>query len=245
MLFDEQQFDLESHMYESKSRIEKRANFLLEMIETWREIYQNKINQYSETYDNIRQEITTQFQLIDQHIQIFLKFVTNFLQMNFYKFSFSTKDPDPIKAEHYLQEIKDFKTKLRQRNKQIDAYPHKFPVYTISDFDSSILGTISIQTDIEHIKLIIDDDNNDASNIQEEEEEDDNQSTSSDESQQTIHENDQEEVKECVITSPLTTLANIPNKKLLWSLHFKFVPQYISLYRQSILFASDRWGFVR
>ncbi len=79
MLFDEQQFDLESHMYELKSRIEKRSNFLLEIIEQSREIYQNKINHYSEIYKNIQQEITTQFQTIDQHIQIFLKFVTKIL----------------------------------------------------------------------------------------------------------------------------------------------------------------------
>jgi predicted esterase YcpF (UPF0227 family) len=79
VLFDEQQFDLESHMYELKSRIEKRSNFLLEIIEQSREIYQNKINHYSEIYKNIQQEITTQFQTIDQHIQIFLKFVTKIL----------------------------------------------------------------------------------------------------------------------------------------------------------------------
>jgi hypothetical protein len=75
VLFDEQEFDLESHMYELKSRIEKRSNFLLEMIEQCREIYHNKINQYSETYEVIRQELKTQFQSIDQRTQIFAKFV--------------------------------------------------------------------------------------------------------------------------------------------------------------------------
>lgn len=75
MVFDEQEFDLESHMYELKSRIEKRSNFLLELIENSRDIYQNKINEYSEFYKNIYQEITTQYQTIDQHIQLFLKFV--------------------------------------------------------------------------------------------------------------------------------------------------------------------------
>jgi hypothetical protein len=154
---------------------------------------------------------------------------------------FSSKNPDPIKAEHLLEEMKDFKRKLHQRNKQIDEYSHKFPTYSTSNIDPSLLGTISIQTSIEHLKLQIDDDNN----LQEEEEEiNDNESISSNESDQTIQHNtaeqDQEEIKECDIK-----LENIPNKKLLWSLHFKFVPQYISLYRQSILFASDRWGFVR
>jgi DNA-directed RNA polymerase beta' subunit len=55
--------------------IEKRSNFLLEMIEQCREIYHNKINQYSETYEVIRQELKTQFQSIDQRTQIFAKFV--------------------------------------------------------------------------------------------------------------------------------------------------------------------------
>jgi hypothetical protein len=147
---------------------------------------------------------------------------------------FSSKDPDPVKAEYFLQEMKDFNRKLRQRNKQME----KFPTYSIANFDPSILGRISLQTSIEHIKLRIDDDNNEQKKILEEEDEDD-QSTDSD---QTIHESPPEELD---LTPPLTTLENIPNKKLLWSLHFKFVPQYISLYRQSILFASDRWGFVR
>jgi hypothetical protein len=156
---------------------------------------------------------------------------------------FSLQNPDPIKAGHFLEEIKDFKRKLRLRNKQIDEYSHQFPTYSPSNFNSSILGTISIQTSIEHIKLQIDDDNN----THEAEEINDNESISSVESEQTITHNDkdQEEIKECDITPLLTTLENIPNKKLLWSLHFKFVPQYIALYRQSILFASDRWGFVR
>ncbi len=81
MSFDEQQFDLESHMYELKSRIEKRSNFLLELIEKWRGIYQNKIIKYSETLKNIHQEVTTQFQSIDQQIQILLKFVQEILSM--------------------------------------------------------------------------------------------------------------------------------------------------------------------
>ena len=48
-----------------------------------------------------------------------------------------------------------------------------------------------------------------------------------------------------LIEKSTETNDRIPNKKLIWSIHFKFVPQYIVLYRQSILFASDRWGFVR
>jgi predicted esterase YcpF (UPF0227 family) len=85
VLFDELEFDLESHMYELKSRIEKRSNFLLEMIEKSRLLYQNKINKYSETYETIRQELTTQFQSIDQHVQTFTKFVlTSCLDYYFY-----------------------------------------------------------------------------------------------------------------------------------------------------------------
>ncbi|CAF2758866.1 unnamed protein product [Rotaria sp. Silwood2] len=230
MLFDEQQYDLKSYTDELKSRIEKRSNFLFETIDKWRNIYENKINQYSEICNIIRREITTQYQSIDQHIQIFL----------------NSKDPDPIKAEHFLQEIKDFKIKLCRQIKQIDEYSHKFPTYSISNFDSSILSTISMQTSVEHLKTIIDDDNNEY-HIEIENDTNNNESTNSDsdESQETIHENsNNQEVKECNSESPLTTLENIPNKKLLWSLHFKFVPQYIALYRQSILFASDRWGFV-
>ncbi|CAF0795335.1 unnamed protein product [Rotaria sordida] len=228
MLFDEQQFDLKSYTNELKSRVEKRSNFLFETIEKWQKIYENKMNQYSEIYNIIRQEITTQYQSIDQHIQIFL----------------NSKDPDPIKVEHFFREIKDFKIKLRQQIKQIDEYSQKCPTYSISNFDSSILGTISMQTSIEHLKTIIDDDNNEY-HIEIENDINDNESINSDESEQTIHENsNNQEVQESNSTSPLTTLDNIPNKKLLWSLHFKFVPQYIALYRQSILFASDRWGFV-
>ncbi len=165
-----------------------------------------------------------------------------------YLFIFSSKDPDPVKIEYFLKELKDFKSKLYQRNKQIDAYSHKFPSYSIPNFDSSILGTISFETSMEHIKLLINDDNSHESNISKEDEINDNESTISEESQQ----NYQEEIKKYDNISPppppplpLTTLENLPNKKLLWSLNFKFVPQYISLYRQSILFASDRWGFVR
>ncbi len=236
MLFDEQQFDLESYLYELKFRIEKRSNFLLELTEKWREIYQNQINQYSEIFKNIHQEITTEFQLLNQQIEIFVKFVIVKSMNDFYLLDFSSKDPDPVKAEYYFQEINDFNRKLRQRNKQIEKYSNQSPTYSIPNFDPSILGTISLQKSIEHIKLRIIDDNTEQSKIvEEEEEEDDAQSTDSD---QTIHESHP-------TTSPLTTLEHIPNKKLLWSLHFKFVPQYISLYRQSILFASDRWGFVR
>ena len=81
MLFDELQFDLESHLYELKSRVEKRSNFLLESIEKWREVYRNKIDHYSETYHQIRQEITTQFQSIDEQIQIFIKLILLILRM--------------------------------------------------------------------------------------------------------------------------------------------------------------------
>jgi hypothetical protein len=77
MLFDEQQFDLESYLYELKYRIEKRSNFLLELIEKWRMIYHNRINQYSEIFNNIHHEITTEFQSLNQQIEIFVKFVNS------------------------------------------------------------------------------------------------------------------------------------------------------------------------
>ena len=109
----------------------------------------------------------------------------------------------------------------------------------MSNFDSSLLGTISMKTTFEQI---IDDDNN----IDEYSIEIDNESISSDESQQTIYENQNERIiNEYNHSSKFISFDKLPNKKLLWSLNFKFVPQYIVLYRQSILFASDRWGFVR
>jgi hypothetical protein len=86
VLFDEKQFNLESHMYELKTRIEKRSNFLLEMIENWRQLYENKINRYSETFDVIRKEITTQFQTIDQHIQTYLRFIRTIVYSILYSF---------------------------------------------------------------------------------------------------------------------------------------------------------------
>lgn len=158
---------------------------------------------------------------------------------------FSSRDPDPIKAEHIYQEMKDFKSKLRQQMKDFDQYSNRIPTYTESNFDSSLCGEISMETSIEYLKLKVDDDNVDH-NTEIEDEINDNNSTDSDESQETIHENStNQEAVESETTSTLTTLENIPNKKLLWSLNFKFVPQYIVLYRQSILFASDRRGFVR
>lgn len=134
--------------------------------------------------------------------------------------------------------------------KQIDEYAQKFPIYSLSNFDSSLLGSILMQTDIQYLKqMIIDDDNNstiDEHNIDIDNQLNDTTSNMSDDSQETIQENSNNQVvQECDNIIPLSTLSDIPNKKLLWSLHFKFVPQYISLYRQSILFASDRWGFVR
>ena len=75
MLFDEQQFDLESYLYDLKHRIEKRSNFLFELMNKWREIYQNQINQYSEIFTNIHQDVTTQFQSVNQEIETFIKFV--------------------------------------------------------------------------------------------------------------------------------------------------------------------------
>lgn len=162
-------------------------------------------------------------------------------------FSLSSKDPDPIKGEYYFNQIKDFKNKLHLRNKQIDKYSQKILNYSITNFDPSILlGTISYQTSIEHIKHSINDDNshNEIKIIEEEEEEDEISDT---ESIKPIEIQKETEIPKCENpTPPITpTLENLPNKKLLWSLNFKFVPQYISLYRQSILFASDRWGFVR
>ncbi|CAF1173215.1 unnamed protein product [Adineta ricciae] len=225
ILFDEQQFDLESHMYELQSRIEKRENFLRQTIEKWREIYLCKINQYAQRYESIREDIASQFQSIDQRIQVFL----------------SLTDPDPIKAECFLQEINDFRINLRQKHKQIDLYSHQLPKYSTSDLNSSLLGEISLQTSIEHLRTSIDDDNNEANTINEEEsvEINDNESIKSDETPQQPDERD-----ETPTPTNKTLLGNISNKKLLWSIHFKFVPQYIVLYRQSILFASDRWGFV-
>ncbi|CAF2099677.1 unnamed protein product [Rotaria magnacalcarata] len=228
MLFDEQQFDLKSYTYTLQSRIEKRSNFLLQTITKWQKIYENKIDQQSEILNNICQEIIAHYQSIDQHVQIFL----------------NSKDPDPIKAEHVYQEITEFKSKLRQKLKELNEYSNKFPTYSLSNFDYSLLGTISMETTHANLKLTIDDDNSEV-NIEDKPEIDDDQSTDSDESQQTIQEtSNTQEVIESDTTSQSKTLESIPNKKLLWSLHFKFVPQYISLYRQSILFASDRWGFV-
>ncbi|CAF4136021.1 unnamed protein product [Rotaria magnacalcarata] len=228
MLFDEQQFDLKSYTYTLQSRIEKRSNFLLQTITKWQKIYENKIDQQSEILNNICQEIIAHYQSIDQHVQIFL----------------NSKDPDPIKAEHVYQEITEFKSKLRQKLKELNEYSNKFPTYSLPNFDYSLLGTISMETTHAHLKLTIDDDNSEV-NIEDKPEIDDDQSTDSDESQQTIQEtSNTQEVIESDTTSQSKTLESIPNKKLLWSLHFKFVPQYISLYRQSILFASDRWGFV-
>ena len=237
MLFDEQQFDLESYLYDLKHRIEKRSNFLFELMEKWREIYQNQINQYSEIFKNIHQEITAQFQSLNQEIETFIKLVIFFSMILI--FEFSSKDPDPVKEEYYFQEINEFKRKLRQRCKQIDKYSNRYPIYSIPNCNSSILGTISLQNSIADLKLRITDDNTEQPKILEQVDDNNDDDTQSTDSDQTIHESSSSQ------TTPLTTLENIPNKKLLWSLHFKFVPQYISLYRQSILFASDRWGFVR
>ena len=155
---------------------------------------------------------------------------------------FSLTDPDPIKAECFLQEINDFRMNLRKTNKQIDLYSYQLPKYSTSDLNSSLLGAISIQTSIEHLRTSIDDDNNEENTNSEEEsvEINDNESIKSDETPQQI-----DERTETPTPTNKTLLGNISNKKLLWSIHFKFVPQYIVLYRQSILFASDRWGFVR
>lgn len=79
VLFDEQQFDLKSNSNHLINRIEKRCNFLFETIEKSRTIYEAKITNYSEIYDTIRQEATTQLQTIDQHIQLCLKFVENII----------------------------------------------------------------------------------------------------------------------------------------------------------------------
>ena len=72
MLFDEKQFDLNSHLHELKICIEKRSNYLLETIERWRKIYQDKINKYSEKYNIIEREVTKEFQSIDQRIQLYI-----------------------------------------------------------------------------------------------------------------------------------------------------------------------------
>lgn len=75
MLFDERQFDLKCYVQELKSRIDKRANFLLGMIDKWQRIYHNKVVKYSGICDAMLQNITTQYQSIDQQLQILLKFV--------------------------------------------------------------------------------------------------------------------------------------------------------------------------
>lgn len=158
--------------------------------------------------------------------------------------SFSSKDPDPAKAEYLLEEMKEFRQKLRQRTIQMEKYSHQHPIYSALNINSSILGDLSLQTSIDCMKYSIHDENDIEPIYLSEEEEDlvENESIESDRSEELIHElpPDEDEIS----SSSLQTLENIPNKKLLWSIHFKFVPQYISLYRQSILFASDRWGFV-
>ena len=73
VLFDEQHFDLETYLYELRTRVEKRANFLVETMEKGREIYQKKIQEYSEKFPNLYEEITREFQVIDQQIDQFVK----------------------------------------------------------------------------------------------------------------------------------------------------------------------------
>lgn len=124
------------------------------------------------------------------------------------------------------------------------------------NIDPFILGKLSLETSMDCIKFAIDNDDNTAElNLSHEEEQQEDhhhhhlfeiESIDSDETQQTTPELPQDEydIPSPPPPPPLRNLENLPNKKLLWSIHFKFVPQYISLYRQSILFASDRWGFV-
>ena len=230
VLFDEQHFDLETHLYELKTRVEKRVNFLVETMEKGREIYQKKIQHYSERFANFYEKISREFQLINQQIEHFV----------------NSKDPDPAKVGYLLDEMKEFRRTLRQRHAQMEKYSQQYPIYTTMNIDPFILGNLSLETSIDCLKFPIDDNNTDELNLSQEDEEEEehlveNESIDSDETEQTIPELPQEEYD---IPSPLPSLENLPNKKLLWSIHFKFVPQYISLYRQSILFASDRWGFV-
>ena len=111
-----------------------------------------------------------------------------------------------------------------------------------------MLGTLSFRPFDDSTEPIVDDETL-IDTIEEhlafDEEPSDDESTASEESSPIIVEEEKDAVPEFNGTISLVPLANVPNKKLLWSLHFKFVPQYIVLYRQSILFASDRWGFVR
>jgi hypothetical protein len=147
-----------------------------------------------------------------------------------------------------LHEIKEFKHQLHRRTKQLeDCLDHR-PTYSISDIDTSVLGTLTFRTFDDSTEPIIDEDTL-VDTIEEhfalDEEPSDDESAASEECSPVIVEDANEALPECNgVISPVP-LANVPNKRLLWSLHFKFVPQYIVLYRQSILFASDRWGFVR
>ena len=75
VLFDEQQLDLEMYLYELKTRVDKRVNFLMELMGQGREIYRKKIEQYSERFKNIYGEISTDFQLINEQIDYFVKLV--------------------------------------------------------------------------------------------------------------------------------------------------------------------------
>lgn len=75
VLFDEQQLDLEMYLYELKTRVEKRANFLVELMGQGREIYRKKIEQYSERFKNMYDEISTDFQLINEQIDHLVKLV--------------------------------------------------------------------------------------------------------------------------------------------------------------------------
>jgi len=220
VLFDEQQFDLESYFYHLKSRIINRSNFLLNLIEKSRENYLNKILQYSQMLETISRDTIDQYQIIEQQIQIYLHL----------------KDPDSIQNEYYIKELNQLNKHFNYRNKQLDEYIQQSPKYSFSPLDNSLLGKISFGTSIESI---IDDENDeDPSMINIEHE---TESILSDASEQTTI----QETEMPTMMKKQLQFDNIPNKKLLWTLHFKFVPQYISLYRQSILFASDRWGFVR
>lgn len=215
MLFDERQFDLKSYFYHLKTRIINRSNFLLDLIEKSRDIYLQKTLHYSQILETISRDIIDQYQILEQQIQLYL----------------NSHTPDPIQNQLFSKEINQLTKLFNHRNKQLNEYIEQSPKYSCSPLDYSLLGKISFGTSIEPIN---DDENYEdiSANI-----EYDNQSIASDESEQTIKETE-------LIPTKQIQFDNIPNKKLLWTLYFKFVPQYISLYRQSILFASDRWGFV-
>jgi hypothetical protein len=68
------------YLYELKTRVEKRANFLMELLSEGREIYLKKIEQYSERFKSIYGEMTMEFQLINEQIDRYVKWVNRWVR---------------------------------------------------------------------------------------------------------------------------------------------------------------------